>query len=79
MTATKKAIKTDKVKVVDTRTQGEFTGKDVKGKKGGHITGATHLEWKELLAEDGRFKTPEQLRKLFRERGILPDDTAVCY
>ena len=75
----KKAIKTGKVKVVDARSQGEFTGKEAKGKKGGHIARAAHLEWKELLAEDGRFKTLEQLRKLFRERGILPDDTAVCY
>jgi thiosulfate/3-mercaptopyruvate sulfurtransferase len=75
----KKAIKAGRVKVVDARSQDEFTGKEVKGKKVGHIAGATHLEWKELLAEDGRFKTPERLRKLFRERGIVPDDTAVCY
>ena len=34
---------------------------------------------KELLAEDGRFKKPEELRELFGKRGILPDDTAVCY
>ena len=75
----KKVQKSDKVKIVDTRSEGEFTGKEVKAKKGGHIPGAAHLEWKELLAQDGRFKTPDQLRKLFRERGILPDDTAVCY
>jgi len=75
----KKDLKAPKVKVVDARSQGEFTGKQAKGKKGGHIPGAAHLEWKELLAEDGRFKSPEQLRRLFRERGILPDDTAVCY
>jgi thiosulfate/3-mercaptopyruvate sulfurtransferase len=75
----KKVDNADKVKIVDARSEGEFTGKQLKGKKGGHIPGATHLEWKELLGDDGRFKTPDQLRKLFRERGILPDDTAVCY
>jgi thiamine biosynthesis lipoprotein len=75
----KKSVASGKVKVVDTRSSGEFTGKEVKGKRGGHIPGATHLEWKELLAEDGRFKKPEELRELFRKRGILPDDTAVCY
>jgi hypothetical protein len=37
------------------------------------------LEWKELLAADGRFKPRDELRELFRERGIVPDDTAVCY
>jgi len=68
-----------KVKVVDARSKDEFTGKEIRGKRGGHIASATHLEWKELLAEDGRFKTPDLLREVFRERGILPDKTAVCY
>jgi thiosulfate/3-mercaptopyruvate sulfurtransferase len=77
--ALKKSVASGKVKVVDARSVGEFTGKQVKGKRGGHIAGATHLEWKELLADDGRYKTPEQLNKLFRERGILPNETAVCY
>lgn len=75
----KKSLKSDKVKIVDTRSEGEFKGTVVKGKRGGHIPGATLLEWKDLLAEDGRFKTPEQLRELFKKRGILPDSTAVCY
>jgi thiosulfate/3-mercaptopyruvate sulfurtransferase len=75
----KKSLQAGKVKVVDTRSPDEFTGKDVRGKRGGHIPGATHLEWKELVAGDGRFKTPDQLRQLFRERGILPEATAVCY
>jgi thiosulfate/3-mercaptopyruvate sulfurtransferase len=75
----KKAIHSDKVTVVDARSTGEFTGAEVRGKRGGHVPGAKHLEWKELVAADGRFKSPEQLRELFRERGILPDGTAVCY
>jgi thiosulfate/3-mercaptopyruvate sulfurtransferase len=75
----KQSTKTGKVTVVDTRSTDEFTGKEVRGKRGGHIPGAKHLEWKELLADDGRFKTPEQLRTLFKERGILPDQIAVCY
>jgi thiosulfate/3-mercaptopyruvate sulfurtransferase len=73
----KKSLRSDKVTVVDTRSTDEFTGKDVRGKRGGHIPGAKHLEWKEMLAGDGRFKTPEQLRALFRQRGIEPEQTAV--
>lgn len=72
-------LKSGRVKVVDTRSRDEFTGKEVRGTRGGHVAGATHLEWKELLAADGRFKSPDELRELFRSRGILPDDTAVCY
>lgn len=75
----KKSVKDDKVTVVDTRSIDEFTGKEVRGKRGGHIPSAKHLEWKELLAEDGRFKSPELLRDLFKQRGIQPDQTAVCY
>jgi thiosulfate/3-mercaptopyruvate sulfurtransferase len=73
----KKSVQSGKATVVDARSRDEFTGKEVRGKRGGHIPGARHLEWKELLAEDGRFKTPEQLRELFRQRGIQPDQTAV--
>jgi len=73
----KKSLQSGKLTVVDARTADEFTGKDVRGKRGGHIPGAKHLEWKELLTEDGRFKSPEQLRALFRQRGIKPEQTAV--
>jgi thiosulfate/3-mercaptopyruvate sulfurtransferase len=75
----KESLKGGDAKIVDTRSADEFTGKQVQGERGGHIPGATHLEWSELLAADGRFKTKGELQELFKERGILPDDTAVCY
>lgn len=75
----KKEIEAKKVQVLDTRSEDEFTGKEVRGKRGGHIPGATHLEWKELLAKDGRFKSVEELKELFRKRGVAPDDPVVCY
>ncbi len=67
----KKSLKSDKLKVVDTRSDSEFAD--------GRIPGSAHLEWKELVAEDGRFKTKPQLRELFRKKGIMPSETAVCY
>ena len=67
----KKSLKSATVKVVDTRSDSEFAS--------GRIPGSAHLEWKELVAKDGRFKTKSQLRELFRKRGIMPDETAVCY
>ncbi len=73
----KKSLQAGGVTIVDARTADEFTGKDVRGKRGGHIPGAKHLEWKELLAADGRFKPPAELRDLFRRRGIEPEQTAV--
>jgi thiosulfate/3-mercaptopyruvate sulfurtransferase len=73
----KKALHAGGVTVVDARSRAEFTGQEVRGKRGGHIQGARHLEWKELLGTDGRFKSPGQLRALFRERGIQASQTAV--
>jgi len=75
--ALKNAVRSGQVTVVDARSKEEFTGQDVRGKRGGHIPGAKHLEWKELLSADGRFQAPEQLRSLFRQRGIQPEQTAV--
>jgi thiosulfate/3-mercaptopyruvate sulfurtransferase len=73
----KSAIASGQATVVDARSGDEFVGKEVHGKRGGHIPGAKHLEWKELLAADGRLKSPAELRELFRQRGIEPDQTAV--
>jgi thiosulfate/3-mercaptopyruvate sulfurtransferase len=75
--ALKKSVRTGKVTVIDARSADEFTGKEVRGKVGGHIAGAKHLEWKELLARDGRFKSPGELRQLFAKRGLTPEQTAV--
>jgi thiosulfate/3-mercaptopyruvate sulfurtransferase len=75
----KASLRSGKLKVVDTRSKDEFTGKEVRGPRGGHIPGAVHLGWKELLGKDGRFKTPTELQALFRSRGIVPDDAAACY
>ncbi len=71
MASVKKSLKSDKIKIVDTRSDGEFAG--------GRVPGAVQLEWKHLLADDGRFKTADQLKTLFRQQGILPNESAVCY
>jgi thiosulfate/3-mercaptopyruvate sulfurtransferase len=73
----KQSVQAGDVTVVDARSLGEFSGKEVRGKRGGRIPGAKHLEWKELLEEDGRFKSRDELRELFQKRGIMPDQTAI--
>ena len=67
----KKSLNAATLKLVDTRSTDEFND--------GRIPGSTHLEWKELVADDGRFKTKTQLQQLFRDKGIVPSETAVCY
>jgi len=71
MESLKNSLGTPKLKVVDTRSDREYSD--------GRIPGSVHLEWTELVNEDGRFKTKAQLRELFRNRGIVPGETAVCY
>jgi thiosulfate/3-mercaptopyruvate sulfurtransferase len=47
------------------------TGEDpVHGGANGRIPGSKNLPYGELFAEDGTFKTPEQLRMAFEEAGI---------
>jgi len=77
MESLKKSLRSADVALLDARSEAEFTGKEIRGKRGGHIPGAKLLEWKEMLAKDGRFKSPEQLGELFRRHGIQPQQTAV--
>lgn len=46
--------------------------------KAGHIPGALSLPWKENLRPDGRFKSPEELRKQLTERGAERGVVAYC-
>jgi thiosulfate/3-mercaptopyruvate sulfurtransferase len=68
----------DDVVLLDVRSEAEFSGK-TGGERSGHIPGAKHLEWKELLLPDGRFKKRDDLVRLFRDRGLDPLKTIVPY
>jgi len=58
--------------LVDTRTQEEF--------RAGHIEGAVHLDWRELVDPDTRgLGDREELLDLLSDRGIVPGDRVVLY
>lgn len=61
-----------RLQLVDSRSREEYCGIDRKeNKRGGAIPGARHLEWSNLLdPATGRFKSPEELRRLIAEAGI---------
>jgi thiosulfate/3-mercaptopyruvate sulfurtransferase len=69
------SLKDGSLQIVDARSEGEFCGTDkLKNKRAGAIPGAKHLEWIDLIdKETQRFKTPDQLRKLFAEAEIALD------
>jgi thiosulfate/3-mercaptopyruvate sulfurtransferase len=65
--------------VVDARSPGEYTGRDVRAKRGGHIPGAVNIEWTRHLRADGTFKPIEELRAMYAAEGVTPDKTVVTY
>lgn len=66
--------------LIDTRTEKEHCGDDVRAKRGGTIAGAKHLEWVNLLdAKTGRFKGAAEITKLFESAGIDPKKPATTF
>jgi thiosulfate/3-mercaptopyruvate sulfurtransferase len=65
--------------IVDTRSLEEHRGEMVRAKRGGAIPGAIHLEWKNNLAPDGRFKSADHLRAMYENAGITPDREVITY
>jgi thiosulfate/3-mercaptopyruvate sulfurtransferase len=65
----------------DVRRQSEYEGTEaVNNPRTGHVAGAVHLEWTELLdAETRTFKTGPELRALLESRGITPESEIECY
>ena len=65
--------------IVDTRSDAEHFGEAVRARRGGAIPGAVHLEWKNNLAPDGRFKSAAELRAMYDAIGVTPDREVVTY
>ena len=65
----------------DVRSDGEYDGSNSRGnKRVGHIPGAVHLEWFNVVDRDShQLKDPQEIRKILEERGITPDKSVYCY
>jgi thiosulfate/3-mercaptopyruvate sulfurtransferase len=66
------AIGAKSARVVDARTEGEYTGAVAKSKRGGHVPTACHLEWTTLVRPDGRFLPEPELRAKAAAAGVGP-------
>lgn len=64
---------------LDTRTEAEYLGTDVRSQFGGHVPGAMHANWLTLFNEDRTLRPLEELRAEFEARGLLPDRRIVVY
>lgn len=66
----------------DTRTPEEYDGRKVRADRGGHIPGATHLNWTELQQEiDGVkvLKSETEIRVLLANHGITPGHEVIAH
>jgi len=67
-------------KLLDVRSDAEWQGSNTMDhKRVGHIPGATHVVWTEMLApeEPYLFRSPSEIRGLLASRGIAPTDRLV--
>lgn len=69
------------VLLIDVRSPEEFSGEEGEGPRRGHIPGARHLYWEELLADrkTQRLRDSAELRAMFEEIGARADRTNVIY
>ena len=73
--------------LVDVRAPEEFDGTLLApahlpqegSQRGGHIPGAANVPWASAVAEDGTFKSVEELRDIYEGKGITGDSETIAY
>jgi len=75
------AIDKPGIKIVDARTAAEIEGKDLRGiKRGGFIASSIPVYWEDLLDPQAKtFKSADELKKIYEDRGILPSTEVIAY
>ncbi len=77
--AIREMLHSPEVAILDTRTDDEYYGRNVRAARGGTIPGAIHLEWVHNLNPDGTFKSGDELRALYESCGITRDKAVVPF
>jgi thiosulfate/3-mercaptopyruvate sulfurtransferase len=75
------------VGLVDVRSPKEYAGELIApenlpqegAQRGGHIPGAANIPWGMAVREDGTFKSAEELRALYQDKGITPEKEIFTY
>jgi thiosulfate/3-mercaptopyruvate sulfurtransferase len=70
--------------MVDVRSPAEYKGEIIAppgmtetAQRAGHIPGAINVPWSQAVAEDGTYKSKEELAKLYGDRGIVGNGNEV--
>lgn len=74
-------LKRPDVVILDARSPGEYSGFDVRARRGGHIPGAVNLEWVRNLTTDAvkTFRPAAELLKMYEGAGITTDKEIITY
>lgn len=80
------AVESESHVIVDIRSPDEYSGKIIAPEgfketaiRAGHVTGAVNVPWSQAVQEDGRFKSPEDLRALYAAAGVDGSKPVITY
>jgi thiosulfate/3-mercaptopyruvate sulfurtransferase len=72
--------------LVDVRSPAEFNGEVIAppgmsetAQRAGHVPGAQNIPWAQAANEDGTFKSPEELKTLYGNKGVTADKDVIAY
>ncbi|MXZ80535.1 MAG: sulfurtransferase [Gammaproteobacteria bacterium] len=69
----------DDRRILDVRSPKEYDGIDVRAQRGGHVPGAVHYEWSNVLDADKRLRNPDAIRSELLSAGIDPTLEIIPY
>jgi thiosulfate/3-mercaptopyruvate sulfurtransferase len=75
------------VRLVDVRSPQEYSGELIAmagyeqegAQRAGHIPGAASVPWAQAVQEDGTFKSPDELRELYTQKGVIDGSPIIAY
>ena len=76
-----------KIRLVDVRSPQEYSGELIAmagyeqegAQRAGHIPGAASVPWAQAVQEDGTFKSAEELRELYTDKGVIDGNPVIAY
>ncbi len=80
------AVQGGKHALIDVRSPAEYSGEIMAppglqetAQRTGHIPGAQNVPWSQAVAEDGTFKSDEELKQLYGTKGVTGDKDVIAY
>ena len=75
------------VRLVDVRSPQEYSGELIAmagyeqegAQRAGHIPGAASVPWAQAVQEDGTFKSSDELRELYTQKGVVDGSPIIAY